>query len=118
MEPDGQQFSETALATRRQHSDEDWKRMGKTERKQAVLGFLARKGTVCSPINIYRNLRLQEDMPVHQDTVTAYLKELDEEGLVLRVAIRPLENRRLVPADDTARALYIVSDAGLAEAAQ
>lgn len=115
---EGQPFEESPLNARRTYSDSDWQEMHKPARKRALVEFLGRQGTVCSRMHIYRNLRLRENMPISPDTVSGYLAELVDEGLVQRVAKDPLEDRRLVDADKDGRALYLITAAGLSQALQ
>jgi hypothetical protein len=88
--------------------------MPKSEAKDTVLEFLAEYDLALPPAAIYRNLRLKYRFPFTDETLLTYLGELVEDGLIERIDPDELENREVVPVDDTnRRCYYIISKEGV-----
>lgn len=90
----------------------EWRGLEKPERKRAVLDFLAMTRLALPPQAIFRNLRLHYNVEAGYKTIRRYLGELVEENLARRIEGQPVEQRRLVDADN-GRAWYVVSGEGL-----
>jgi len=86
--------------------------MVKSERKELLLEFMSEYPLAMSPVMLYRNLRIHRDLRVGKETVKNYLQEMAEEGLVLRIDKRALDDAEIREAAPDDRAYYIISDAG------
>jgi hypothetical protein len=91
--------------------------MGKAERKQVVLEFMASKGLALPPGAIFRNLKLHQGITFSEDSVENYLSEFVEDGLVERIRKQPLDDGEIEPASEDERAWYLITEAGI-EAAE
>jgi Fe2+ or Zn2+ uptake regulation protein len=86
--------------------------MVKSERKELILKFMAEHPLAMSPVALYRNLRIYRELRVGKETVKNYLKEMAEEGLVLRIDKSALDDAEIQEADADDRAYYIISEDG------
>jgi len=87
--------------------------MGKTERRQIVLEFLAEYELALPQGVIYRNLRYLYGITFSYGSVDGYLDEFVSEGLVRRVEPAGLENRQLVDlSEGQGSAYYIITEEG------
>lgn len=91
----------------------DKRTMGKEDRQRVVLEFLRDHPLALPPKLIYRNLKLRRNITFSDQSVDNYLAEFDEEGLVMRVKMDPLDSGELVEAGDDERAYYVITDAGV-----
>lgn len=92
--------------------------MGKEERRQVVLKFMADHELALPPRAIYRNLRLHEAVTFSYSSVLNYLEEYVEEGHITRIEPQPLADREVVPVEDEdSRAYYLITQSGKEEAA-
>lgn len=87
--------------------------MGKAERKQVVLQFLADTRLALPPKVLFRNLRLQNNVTFSEKSLNNYLKELDNDGFVTRVDPLGLENRQISAVSDDQRGYYFITEAGV-----
>jgi len=86
--------------------------MVKSERQELVLQFMEDHPLAMPPTVIYRNLRVHRNLRVGYETLKNYLDEFHEEGLVLRVDKKSLDDGEIVEADADDRAYYVISDEG------
>jgi len=91
--------------------------MGKQERKRLVLTFLAETRLALPPKALFRNLRLQENATFSEKSLNNYLAELDAEGFVRRVDPEAIEQRNIIEVGDDERGYYLITEAGVEEAA-
>lgn len=88
--------------------------MGKEERKQIVLNFMAEYRFALPPKAIFRNLKLHENITFSEDSVENYLVEFVEDGLVERVQKEALDAGEIqVAGEGDERAWYLVTDRGV-----
>jgi hypothetical protein len=86
--------------------------MGKEDRKQMVLQFLAETRLALPPAVLYRNLRLRQNATFSAKSLDNYLDELESEGYLLRVKPQSLEQREIEPIED-GRGYWLVTEAGV-----
>jgi hypothetical protein len=86
--------------------------MGKEDRKEMVLQFLAETRLALPPAVLYRNLRLRQNATFSAKSLDNYLEELHTEGYVIRVDPEALEKREVVTIDD-GRGYWLVTEAGM-----
>ena len=87
--------------------------MPKPEAKRLVLEFMHEYDVPMPPKVLHRSLRLKSNFTYSDETLLNYLGELVESGAVSRVDPQALEQRELVPTDDSdLRAYYVITDAG------
>lgn len=86
--------------------------MGKQERKDMVLKFLADYRLALPPAVLYRNLRLRENATFSEKSLGNYLSELEESGLVKRVDPEALADRHVEPIGEDDRGYYLITEAG------
>jgi len=91
----------------------EWAGMGKADRKEMVLQFLAETRLALPPAVLYRNLRLRQNATFSEKSLGNYLSELETEGLVKRVDPDALERREIVTVGADARGYYLITDAGV-----
>lgn len=72
--------------------------MGKEDRKRVVLEFLENSGVALPPAAVYRNIKIRGGT-FEERSVKTYLRELAEEGKVLKVDPDALEEGRVVEVD-------------------
>lgn len=87
--------------------------MGKEDRRQIVLQFMAEHGLALPPKAIFRNLRVHRRIPFGDATVDNYLEDFVEEGLVRRVDPKRMADFEVADVkDEDRRAYYIITDEG------
>lgn len=102
---------EQIKAVNRQSADCDC--MGKDDRRDLVLGFMAEHSLALPPTAWYRNLRIHRTVTFGKDSLRNYLDEFVEEGLAARVDKEALDNGEVRPiSEDEYRAYYIITDKG------
>lgn len=88
--------------------------MGKAERKELLLDFMAEHPLALPPLSWYRNLKIHRDMTFSRDTVDNYLEEFVDQGYVARVDKEALDTGQIETVDKSeSRAYYIITDAGI-----
>ena len=86
--------------------------MTKEDRKQLVLEFMDEYPLALPPRAIHRNLKLLWKVTFAWRSTQTYLREFEEDGLVMRVEKAPLDEGDVVEAGDESRAYYLITDAG------
>jgi repressor of nif and glnA expression len=86
--------------------------MTKEERKRVVLQFLEEHPLALTPTLIFRNLKLHRGITFGRRSVDTYLREMTENGLLMRVEPDPLDNGKLVEAEKGKKAYYIITESG------
>jgi Fe2+ or Zn2+ uptake regulation protein len=89
--------------------------MAAQERRDEVLSFMAEHRLALKPTTIYRNMRIHRNITFTAATVQNILTELSEDGLLRRVDVKALGERRLEPPEGN-RGAYIITDEGHEEA--
>lgn len=88
--------------------------MTKEDRRRIVLLALADHGWAMPPSVIFRNLKFHQDITFEQRSLTTYLDEFVEEGLVRRIDPKKLPEKELTDLDEGSdrRAWYIITEDG------
>jgi|SRR6056297_1683494 len=84
--------------------------MSKTERKMLVLKVLEESGAAMKTSSIFRNCKLR-GATFSENSTKNYLKELNEQGKILRVSHDALELGAVAEADDDERGMYMAMTA-------
>ena len=87
--------------------------MGKSDRKDLVVQFLAETRLALPPAVLYRNLRLRQNATFSEKSLSNYLTELEEDGLVKRVDPEALASREVVAVGENERGYYLITEAGV-----
>ena len=87
--------------------------MGKSDRKDLVVQFLAETRLALPPAVLYRNLRLRHNATFSEKSLSNYLSELEADGLVKRVDPEALAKREVVAVGENERGYYLITEAGV-----
>lgn len=94
------------------HPKPETNAMGKSDRKELVLQFLARSQLALPPAVLYRNLRLRHNASFSEKSLGNYLSELEADGLVKRVDPKALEKRTIRTVGEDERGYYLITEDG------
>lgn len=90
------------------------KNMGKKDRKQLVLEFMAEHPIPMPPLVWYRSLRAKRRVTFGIDSLRTYLDEFVDDGLVVQINKEALDDGKLEIIEDSQyRAYYMITDKGI-----
>ena len=86
--------------------------MGKEDRKRRVLSLLVETGLALPPAVIFRNVKYR-GADFERRSVNNYLAELADDGLVMKIDPRSLEQAELQEIPMSDEGYFIATDAGI-----
>ena len=94
------------------HPDDDRANVAREERIQLVLAYLVESDSALPPAAIFRNLKLR-GATFERRSVTTFLAELHERGLVQKVDMDALDEGRIEVVDTDEQGYWMATDEGI-----